>query len=342
MEEEKLREAEAAEAETVRKLAAAQQAAARASELQFLSPSLRTYVTANPDADIATLRYMEEQRIKDNLAAQEMRQQLDALREQVTQMRQRPTSQGAAFDALIASSKANEKLAKAVGNSINRSNSVTSKAPESLIRFVQECPLDDKADFGYQIEEMLRSMFDIHAAEQMLRSESFTDAEYGIACWKMIKKDFVAQVKADILTTADKAKETFFDGTSAYYLTDEGRELLQRVISKETSALDMNGVRKWTKHPNAPGNESELRESYLFPNKPSYVVHRLIIAKCILYMWYLKDNQNRPYANELIAAVESPGINGGVLTFVLDCIRSASPGSTEIFGRRLLVIQSQV
>ena len=64
-----------------------------------------------------------------------MRQQLDALREQVTQMRQRPTSQGAAFDALIASSKANEKLAKAIGNSINRSNSVTSKAPESLIRF---------------------------------------------------------------------------------------------------------------------------------------------------------------------------------------------------------------
>ena len=100
MEEEKLREAEAAEAETVRKLAAAQQAARRASELEFLSPSLRTYVTANPDADIATLRYIEEQRIKDNLATQEMRQQLDALREQMTQMRQRPTSQGAAFDAL--------------------------------------------------------------------------------------------------------------------------------------------------------------------------------------------------------------------------------------------------
>ena len=79
MEEEKLREAEAAEAETVRKLAAAQQAAERASELQFLSPSLRTYVTANPDADIATLRYMEEQRIKNDLAAQEMRQQLDEL-----------------------------------------------------------------------------------------------------------------------------------------------------------------------------------------------------------------------------------------------------------------------
>ena len=53
---------------------------------------------------------MEEQRIKNDLAAQEMRQQLDELREQVTQMRQRPTSQGAAFDALVASSKANESF----------------------------------------------------------------------------------------------------------------------------------------------------------------------------------------------------------------------------------------
>ena len=79
MEEEKLRELEAAQAETVRKLAAAQRAADRAAELQFLSPALRTYVSENPDADIATLRYMEEQRIKNDLAAQEMRQQLDEL-----------------------------------------------------------------------------------------------------------------------------------------------------------------------------------------------------------------------------------------------------------------------
>ena len=93
-----------------RKLAAAQRAADRAAELERLSPALRTYVSENPDADIATLRYMEEQRIKNDLAAQEMRQQLDELREQVTQMRQRPTSQGAAFDALVASSKANESF----------------------------------------------------------------------------------------------------------------------------------------------------------------------------------------------------------------------------------------
>ena len=73
----------------------------------------------------------------------------------------------------------------------------------------------------------------------------------------------------------------------------------------------------------------------MFPNKPSFLVYRLVIAKCILFMWYLKDNKNRPYANELIAAVESPCANGGLLTFVLDCVRSASPGSTEIFGRRL-------
>ena len=62
---------------------------------------------------------------------------MNELREQVTQMRQKPTTQGAAFEALVASSKANEKLLKVVGNSIYRSNSVTSKAPESLIRFVQ-------------------------------------------------------------------------------------------------------------------------------------------------------------------------------------------------------------
>ena len=49
MEEEKLRELEAAQAETVRKLASAQRAADRAAELQFLSPSLRTYVSQNPD-----------------------------------------------------------------------------------------------------------------------------------------------------------------------------------------------------------------------------------------------------------------------------------------------------
>ena len=63
---------------------------------------------------------MEEQRIKDNLAAQEMRQQLDALREQVTQMRQKPTTQGAVFEALKASAEANEKLAATVGNSIQK------------------------------------------------------------------------------------------------------------------------------------------------------------------------------------------------------------------------------
>ena len=150
MEEEKLRELEAAQAETVRKLASAQRAADRAlaAELQSLSPSLRTYVSENPNADIASLKYMEEQRIKDNLAAQEMRQQLDALRELVTQMRQKPTTQGAAFEALRASAQASEKLAEAVGNSINKSHSVTSKAPESLTRFILEYPLDDRADFS--------------------------------------------------------------------------------------------------------------------------------------------------------------------------------------------------
>ena len=61
-------------------------------------------------------------------------------------------------------------------------------------------------------------------------------------------------------------------------------------VDPETSALDSNGVSKWPKHPHAPGNENDLRESYMFPNKPSYLVHRTVIAKCVLHMWpgYLK------------------------------------------------------
>ncbi len=38
------------------------------------------------------------------------------------------------------------------------------------------------------------------------------------------------------------------------------------------------GVSKWTKHPNAPGNENDLREPYMFPNKPSFLVYRLVIV----------------------------------------------------------------
>ena len=33
-----------------------------------------------------------------------------------------------------------------------------------------------------------------------------------------------------------------------------------------------DGVSKWTKHPHAPGNESELREPYMFPNESSYLI----------------------------------------------------------------------
>ena len=46
-----------------------------------------------------------------------------------------------------------------------------------------------------------------------------------------------------MLTTSDEAKETFFDGTNAYYLTDAGRERLQRVISEEIRALDSGEAR---------------------------------------------------------------------------------------------------
>ena len=95
-------------------------------------------------------------------------------------MRQKPTTQGAAFEALKASARASEKLAEAVGNSINKSHSVTSKAPESLIRFIQEYPLDDRADFGVQVEEMLRSMYDIYAPLIILGSSSYTGAEFRV------------------------------------------------------------------------------------------------------------------------------------------------------------------
>lgn len=62
------------------------------------------------------------------------------------------------------------------------------------------------------------------------------------------------------------------------------------------------------------------------------MVYRKVIAKCLVWLWYLKDNRNRPHANELIEAlaITSPGINGGVLlTYVWnhDCIKQleASP-----------------
>ena len=106
-----LRDVEAAEAETVRKLAAD-----RAVELE--SPALRTYVSQNPDADMTLLKFVDEMKTRSDLAAQESRQQVDALREQIVQLRQKPTTQGAAFEALKASAQANEKLAAAVGNSI--------------------------------------------------------------------------------------------------------------------------------------------------------------------------------------------------------------------------------
>ena len=146
---------EAAEAETARKLAAD-----RAVELESPALSaLRTYVSQNPDADMTLLKFMDEMKTRSDLAAQESKQQVDALREQLVQMRQKPTTQGAAFEALKASAEANEKLAATVGNSIQKTHSVTSKAPDSLTRFIQEHPLDGRADFGVQVEEMLESMY---------------------------------------------------------------------------------------------------------------------------------------------------------------------------------------
>ena len=66
---------------------------------------------------------------------------MNALREQLAQVRQKPPTQGAALEALAASSKTNEleKLARralAVGNSLNKSHGVSSKAPDSLTQYI--------------------------------------------------------------------------------------------------------------------------------------------------------------------------------------------------------------
>ena len=54
------------------------------------------------------LKFMDEMKTRSDLAAQESRQQVDALREQIAQMRQKPTTQGAAFEALKASAQASD------------------------------------------------------------------------------------------------------------------------------------------------------------------------------------------------------------------------------------------
>ena len=50
---------------------------------------------------------------------------------------------------------------------------------------------------------------------------------------KFAKKVGVPQSVGKEFAKADKAKESFFDGTTAYYLTDAGRRLLLRVTSEE-------------------------------------------------------------------------------------------------------------
>ena len=115
-----------------------------------------------------------------------------------------------------------------------------------------------------------------------------------------------------MLTTADKAKESFFDGVKAYYLTDAGRELLQRVISEEVRALDAYGASKWTKNINAPGNENEFREAYLFPNKPSYLVYRSAIAKCIVFM----SGQNSCFFDPALSRSERYGTRASIRKYL--------------------------
>ena len=110
------------------------------------------------------LKFMDEMKTRSDLAAQESKQQVDALREQLVQMRQKPTTQGAVFEALKASAEASEKLAAAVGNSIQKTHSVTSKAPDSLTRFIQEHPLDGRADFS--VHGLTGSISGVHRRKQ--------------------------------------------------------------------------------------------------------------------------------------------------------------------------------
>ena len=96
-------------------------------------------------------------------------------------------------------------------------------------------------------------MYDIYAPQIILRADSYTGAEYGNECWNEIKRCFIGQLTKGMLTTADKAKESLFDGVKAYYLTDAGRELLQRVISEEIRALDSGEARAPRAKPDTMG-----------------------------------------------------------------------------------------
>ena len=55
-------------------------------------------------------------------------------------------------------------------------------------------------------------MYDIYAPDIILGSSSYTGAVFGNECWNEIKRNFIGQLTASMQTTADKAKESFFDG----------------------------------------------------------------------------------------------------------------------------------
>ena len=53
---------------------------------------------------------------------------------------------------------------------------------------IQEYPLDDRADFSVQVQEMLQSMYDIYAPEIILGSSSYTGAEFGNECYITLRQ----------------------------------------------------------------------------------------------------------------------------------------------------------
>ena len=89
---------------------------------------------------------------------------MNALREQLAQVRQKPPTQGAALEALAASSKTNEleKLARralAVGNSLNKSHGVYKHATLGWQNYLKSKPVNVRT--GAQLDAVLLILRDV-------------------------------------------------------------------------------------------------------------------------------------------------------------------------------------
>ena len=87
---------------------------------------------------------------------------MNALREQLAQVRQKPPTQGAALEALAASSKTNEleKLARrALGNSLNKSHGVNAYATLGWQNYLKYKPVNVRT--GAQLDAVLLILRDV-------------------------------------------------------------------------------------------------------------------------------------------------------------------------------------